>query len=132
MHDVITPHDWERWAFMFEDGGMEIYESTTKTYAVNEIHDAIGGPSRQQLEVREVLEQVKTRYFELQNLTAGFEEDQKQRVLSLWVSHLKQLVGPIRKQGAREALRELQEGGLELDETISLSDDDGYRSEDEG
>ena len=118
---------------MFEDGGMEIYESTIKTYAVNEIHEAIGGFSRQQLEVREVLEQVKTRYFELQNLTAGFEEDQKQRLLTLWVSHLKQLVGPIRKQGAKEALKELQEGGLILDETIHLDEnDDDYQSEDEG
>ena len=80
--------------------------------------------------MREILEQVKTRYFELQNLIAEFEEDQKQRVLFLWVSHLKQLVGPIRKQGAQEALRELQEEGLELNETSSLDDD--YRSEDEG
>lgn len=31
---------------MFEDGGFEIYESTTKTYAIKEIHEVIGGPSK--------------------------------------------------------------------------------------
>ena len=104
MHDVIIQHDWERWTFMFENGGFEIYESTIKTYVIKEIHDAIGGSNRQQLEVREVLEQVKTRYFELQNLTAEFNEGQQQHLLALWVSHLKQLTGPIRKQGAKQCL----------------------------
>lgn len=121
---------------MFEDGGFEIYESTTRTYVVDEIHDAIGGPSKQQLEMREVLEQIKNRFFELQNLTADFDAEHKRRLLAMWVSHLKQLVGPIRRQGAKEALKELQEGDLELDETVSLlggwQDEDDYRSEDEG
>lgn len=46
FHDVITARDWRRWANMFEDGGSEIYESTTKTYAIKEIHEVIGGPSK--------------------------------------------------------------------------------------
>lgn len=39
---------------MFEELGFEIYESTTKTYAIKEIHEVIGGPPKQVLETREV------------------------------------------------------------------------------
>ena len=115
---------------MFENDGFEIYESTTKTYAINEIHDAIGGPNRQQLDMREILEDIKIRFFQLQNLTAEFDAEQKQHFLTSWVTHLKKLVGPIRQKRAEKALRELQEGGLMLNETIS-SDEDDYQSEDE-
>lgn len=31
---------------MSEEGGFNIYKSTTKTYAIKEIHDVIGGPPK--------------------------------------------------------------------------------------
>ena len=114
---------------MFENEKMKIYKSTIKTYVINEIHEIIEDFNRQQLKMREVLKQMKTRYFELQNLTAEFEKNQKQRLLILWVSHLKQLIGPIRKQKAKKALKKLQKKGLILDETIHLNEnDDDYQS----
>ena len=35
--NTIKDADWLRWAFMFEEQGFEIYESTTKEYAVKDI-----------------------------------------------------------------------------------------------
>ena len=57
--------DWARWAALFEDGGFEIYEATTKTYVEDEIYDTIGGPDRGSLMMREILDHVKTRYYEM-------------------------------------------------------------------
>ena len=52
MNACITQHDWTRWASMSEDSGFEIYETTTRTYAVAEIHEVIEGPVKHVLEMR--------------------------------------------------------------------------------
>ena len=77
MNGVITSHDWIRWASIFGDSGFEIYENTTKTYAIKEIHSTIGGPAKHMLETCEVLDDIKTRFFELNELTFGFIPKQK-------------------------------------------------------
>jgi hypothetical protein len=48
---VFTEHTWERWAFMFEDCGFEIYESMGVTYLNREIYEEVGAPARRRLEV---------------------------------------------------------------------------------
>ena len=58
MNGVITSHDWTRWASIYGDSGFEIYENTTKTYAIKEVHSVIGGPARHMLETREVLDDI--------------------------------------------------------------------------
>ena len=112
MGGVITTHDWTKWASIFgEDGGFEIYETTTKTYASNEIYSVIGGPARHMLETREVLDDIKTRFFELDELTFGFTP-QKDKYLMLWVQNWKKMTGQIRKTAAKDALKQLQNEGL--------------------
>lgn len=114
MNGVITSHDWTRWASIFGDSGCEIYENTTKTYAIKEVHSIIGGPARHMLETCEVLDDIKTRFFELDELTAGFTPEQKDRYVMLWVQNLKKMTGQIRKTAAKDALKQLQEEGLVL------------------
>lgn len=115
MSGVITTHDWTKWASIFgDDGGFEIYETTTKTYTSNEIYNVIGGPTRYILETREVLDDIKTRFFELDELTFGFTPEQKDKYLMLWVQNLKKMTGQIRKTGAKDALKQLQDEGLVL------------------
>ena len=57
----------------------------------------IGGPTRHMLETREVLDDIKTRFFELDELTFGFTPEQKDKYLMLWVQNLKKMTGQIRK-----------------------------------
>ena len=114
MNGVITPNDWTRWASIFGDSGFEIYETTTKTYAIKEIHSVIGGPAKHMLKIREVLDDIKTRVFELDKLTLGFTPEQKDRYLMLWVQNLKKMTRQIRKTAAKDALKQLQEEGLVL------------------
>ena len=95
-------------------GGFEIYETITKTYTSNEIYNVIGGPARHMLETREVFDDIKTRFFELDEITFGFTPAQKDKYLMLWVQNLKKMAGQIRKTAAKDALKQLQDEGLVL------------------
>ena len=50
---------------MFDDDGFEIYESTTREYVVRDMDDAIERPDKHLLEIREVLDSIKNRYYEI-------------------------------------------------------------------
>ena len=115
MSVVITSHDWTKWASIFgDDGGFEIYKTTTKTYTFNEIYSVIGGPAKHMLETRKVLDDIETRFFELDELTFGFTSAQKDKYLMLWVQNLKRMMGQIQKTAAKDALKQLQDEGLIL------------------
>ena len=107
LYGVFRHSDWERWNALFDDGGFEIYESTTKTYVIDEIHDIIGGPDRQALEMREVLDSIKDKYYDIVENTAAWTAEQRIPILEGWISWLGRLTGPIRAAGVEEALKEL-------------------------
>jgi hypothetical protein len=56
---------------MFEDDGFEIYESITKKYIIKDIHEAIGAPDKHLLEIREILNSIKDRYYEIAEQTTN-------------------------------------------------------------
>ena len=59
---------------MFERG-FEIYESITKEYVTRDIYDEPDGPSKHMLDVREVLNEIKFKFYELEAGTADWEDD---------------------------------------------------------
>lgn len=123
---------------MFEDCGFEVYESTTKTYQVKEIYEAIDGPSRQMLRVREVLEEIKIRFYALEELTADMDHGSRHVLGNRCLRYLQKLTDPIRRLGTEQALAELRGDGhkpevLELANRDEADDsNNSYRSEDEG
>lgn len=56
---------------MFEEGGFEIYESTTKEYVTKDIYDKPDGLSKHILYIREILDKIKAKLYELE---AGYRE----------------------------------------------------------
>lgn len=65
---------------MFEEGGFEIYEGISKEYAKKDIYDELDGPSKHMLDVREVLDEIKAKFYELEAGTADWEDDVKERI----------------------------------------------------
>jgi hypothetical protein len=114
MSNAFAEADWKRWAYMFEEGGFEIYESTTKEYATKDIYDEPDGPSKHMLDVREVLEEIKTKFYNLEAGTVDWEDDVRERISAQWVAMLRQMTGPIRQQGVQEALKELTDNGHDI------------------
>ena len=94
---------------MFEEGGFEIYESITKEYVTKEkdIYDEPAGPSKHMLDVREVLDEIKAKFYELETDAAGWENNVREQVFAQWVATLRRMTDPIRRQCAQEALEEL-------------------------
>ena len=60
---------------MFEEGGFEIYESTTKDYVIKDIYDEPDSPSKYMLDVRKVLDKIKTKFYDLEAGTIDWEND---------------------------------------------------------
>lgn len=119
--DVITKEDWERFAFQFEDGGFEIYESATRDHVGGDImEDAIGRPDRHLLDVREVLDSIKERYYEIAEYMERNAPDERFAFIQGWVDRLRLLTGPIRQQGVEQAVNEIaiEDGELTDGEVI--------------
>ena len=65
---------------MFKEGSFKIYESTTKEYIVKDIYDKPDGPSKYILDVREVLDEIKTKFYNLKAGTVDWENDIRERI----------------------------------------------------
>lgn len=119
--DVITMEHWTRFAWMFDDGGFEIYEGTTRDYVVRDMDNAIGRPDKHLLEVREVLDSIKDRYYEIAEYMERHAPDERHAFIQGWVDRLRLLTGPIRQQGVEQAINEiaLEDGELTDGEVIS-------------
>ena len=63
LYKTITVGKWDIYAFMFEDYGMEVYKSADKVYVTRDIYTEVRAPAGWKLEVREVLEQLRSAYY---------------------------------------------------------------------
>jgi ppGpp synthetase/RelA/SpoT-type nucleotidyltranferase len=74
---------------------------------VKDIHDVKGAPDRHLLEVREVLDQIKDRYYENAEQTAEWVEKAHTPAITKRVAQLSHLTSDIRRRGVETALQEL-------------------------
>lgn len=125
VSDVIKDSDWDVWASMFEDYGFEIYESTTKDFVAKEIFDEPGGPNKHLLQVREVLDDVKNSYYQMQEIMADWDADECNAKSKQFVRMLRKMTGSVRQQGAMKALKQLDDEGHRLGTSSDDEADDG-------
>ena len=50
---------------MFEEGGFEIYESIIKEYVIKDIYDELDNFNKHILNVREIFDEIKTKFYKL-------------------------------------------------------------------
>ena len=74
---------------MFEEGGFEIYESTSKEYVIKDIYDELDGPSKLMLDVREVLDEIKAKFYDLEANTVDWEDSDRERISAQWMAMLR-------------------------------------------
>ncbi|KAK9427155.1 hypothetical protein V1505DRAFT_318055 [Lipomyces doorenjongii] len=90
-YDILTREQWQDFAFMFEDSGYEIYEGRGREYLGDGIRQEIGAPDRRTLTFKELLERLRTRYYELdEDVSATYSGDSERRenTMNLWISSL--------------------------------------------
>ncbi|KAK9243328.1 hypothetical protein V1506DRAFT_523762 [Lipomyces tetrasporus] len=63
-YDILTREQWQDFAFIFEDSGYEIYECLGREYLEDGIRQEISAPDRRALTFKELLERLRTRYYQ--------------------------------------------------------------------
>lgn len=105
--------DWTAWAEMFENSGFEVYETSVRLSCERE---EMEGPDRHALQMRETLNAIKEKYYEIAEHTADWTAEERNPQIQRWLDWLEKLTGPIRSRGVKEALQELED-----EETANLT-----------
>lgn len=109
---TIPQHQWDMWAYMWTDSGFEMYERARPlSHATEDVHQQIGAPAKQKLEVRETVELLHDAYYrvneEIDELNVTRE--QATRIRARWIDSLQHLVGGIRGLAVGELLGEIEQ-----------------------
>ena len=71
--------------------------------------EMIEGSDRHILEVREVLDHIKDRYYEMAERTADWTVEERNSIIERWIGCLDKLIDLIRRKGVEQALKELED-----------------------
>ena len=94
---------------------MEVYESADKVYVTRDIYTEAGAPARWKLEVREVLEQLRSAYYALEE---GVESPDP---VNYWINGLTVATGDLIRTGAAELLASEPKLSSKIDVSIFQS-----------
>ena len=85
VFDVFREANWAVWAEMFEDSGFEVYETSLRLDCEEE---EIEGPDRYGLQMRETLDAIKEKYYEMVDHTADWTAEERNPRTQQWLSWL--------------------------------------------
>ncbi|KAL2055533.1 hypothetical protein ABVK25_004341 [Lepraria finkii] len=94
--------------FMWEDSGFELYEGITSEYYTKEIDDEIGALYHRRLDMREALDSLKSKYYDLEEAVAELLQGLADNALKRWVARLEYITGPLRNMGIADLEAKLQ------------------------
>ena len=114
VFDAFQQSNWTIWAEMFEDSGFEVYETSARLKV--ECHEEIEEVNHHMLQMREVLNAIKEKYYEIVEHTADWTSEERSSQMQRWIDWLNKLTGPIKRRGVEEAMRQLEE-----EETAALA-----------
>lgn len=81
---VIEEPDWQDYADQFDESGFEIYSTRTLVEVENEPSRAQSRAIEAKLNTSEALDQVRSRFFEISELSDQLDEEEKDRLLARW------------------------------------------------
>ena len=113
VFDLFREADWAAWAEMFENSGFEVYETSAR---LNREEEEMKGPDRYALQMRETLDAIKEKYYEIAEHTADWTAEERNPQMQRWLDWLEKLTEPIRSRGVKEALQQLED-----EETTNLA-----------
>ena len=90
---------------MFENSGFEIYETSVRLECEME---EMKGSDRHLLQMRETLDAIKEKYYEIAEHTADWSAEERTPQMQRWLDWLDKLTEPIRNRRVKEALQELK------------------------
>ncbi|KAL2052754.1 hypothetical protein ABVK25_006994 [Lepraria finkii] len=93
---------------MWEDQGFELYEGISSEYYTRDVDSEVGAPARRRLDLRETLESLKSKYYDLEETVTQLPPDLADDIMKRWVARLEHITGPLRAIGIADLRAELQ------------------------
>jgi hypothetical protein len=84
----VTTAMLDEWEWMWEDGGYECYETRGTDWVERGFREEIGAPVRCRLDLKELLDGLKSRYYELEATVASMPPEKAAAVMLWWVGKL--------------------------------------------
>ena len=108
LFGTLKEEDFDRWAFMCEDSGFELYEGITSEYYERGIDGEIGAPATRRLDMREALDIVRSKYYDLEESVEHLPPAEADRVMKWWIAKLETITGSLRSIGIADFQEEVQ------------------------
>jgi hypothetical protein len=88
---VLTPAKWEYYVSMFEEGGLEVYESIAAVHVAEQPPIPDGGQVESLLEMREIEEQLHQQLYAVHEIMdeRQLPEDEQREILRGWVGQVR-------------------------------------------
>jgi hypothetical protein len=107
LFGILTQDALTEFLFLWEDGGYEIYEGITTEWVEKGLKEAIGAPVRRRLDIREVLDSLMTKYYDLETDVKTFAPEDADRVMTWWIERLQGATGGLGKAGLAQFMEEI-------------------------
>ena len=95
VFSCLRQGDFDRYKCMQEDCGFETYYSDNKEYIAKDINDDPFAPQRTRLEIREALENIKDRFYQIEEKAAQLEPDMREKLMNWWLLKLNRAAGEV-------------------------------------
>jgi hypothetical protein len=103
LYRCLTSEHFLRWTHMWEDSGFEIYETMGTVYFERDIDEDVSDlPMRQRLYMREALDSLKERYYQIEETIQDWESSEADRFMKWWLQKLHHATGEVWKQGIEQ------------------------------
>ena len=117
---VLTDEYYNQWHWKWEDSGFEMYEGMTTDYINKGIENDIGAPARRKLQVREILDGLLARYYDLETETETWPENARDEAIRKWVKDLDSITGSLRQVAVQQLKEQLEPESQNAIATASL------------
>ena len=118
MFGILRDEDWTNFADLFDESGLEVYETLDRTIKIDSVqdHSEQNGIDRLTLAAREQMDQLRSKWYDLCEGTDDFTEQERAQIRAAWVEKLCTLCDPLLRASARQLLLGFK--GINRDEAV--------------
>ena len=94
----LCNEDFKQYKLIWEDCGYETYQGVNKKYIAKDIDDNPFAPVHCWLKMREALESIKDWYYQMEETSLKYQEDDPQmvnKIMNWWLTKLNQAAGEV-------------------------------------
>ena len=98
-----------------------MYEDMTTDYINKKIENDIGGPARRKLHIREILDELLARYYDLETETEIWPKNSRDEAIRKWIKDLDSITGSLRQVIVQQLKEQHESKSQNAIETASLT-----------